>query len=85
MMSAASPPPDPATESKALAPGMRWLLLIAGVLVLLAGLQLFVFTERTATYFAWTHDVLRIVTFAEDKDLSYAQMKKWWNGAGPIR
>ena len=38
-----------------------------------------------ATYFAWTHDVLRIVTFAEDKDLSYAQMKKWWNGAGPIR
>jgi hypothetical protein len=54
MMSAASPPPDPATEPKALAPGMRWLLWIAGVLVLLAGMQLFVFTERTATYFAWT-------------------------------
>jgi hypothetical protein len=33
---------------------MRALLWIAGVLVLLAGVQLFVFTERTATHFAWT-------------------------------
>jgi hypothetical protein len=33
---------------------MRWLLLTAAALVLLAGLQLFVFTERTDTYFAWT-------------------------------
>ncbi|MGZ4692204.1 MAG: hypothetical protein ACXWA3_01130 [Acidimicrobiales bacterium] len=33
---------------------MRALLWVAGVLVLLAGTQLFVFTERTATYFAWT-------------------------------
>jgi hypothetical protein len=37
-----------------LVPGMRRLLLIAAVLVLLAGTQLFVFTERTAEYFAWT-------------------------------
>jgi hypothetical protein len=37
-----------------LTPGMRRLLIIAGVLVFLAGVQLFVFTERTATYFAWT-------------------------------
>jgi hypothetical protein len=33
---------------------MRWLLFIASVLVLLAGLQLFVFTGRTGTFFAWT-------------------------------
>jgi len=33
---------------------MRWLLYTAAVLVLLAGLQLFVFTGRTGTFFAWT-------------------------------
>jgi len=33
---------------------MRRLLLVAAVLVLLAGLQLFVFTGRTGTFFAWT-------------------------------
>lgn len=37
-----------------LRPGMRSLLVIAGVLVLLAGVQLVIFTERTATHFAWT-------------------------------
>ena len=37
-----------------LVPGMRWLLCTAAVLVLLAGLQLFVFTGRTSTFFAWT-------------------------------
>jgi hypothetical protein len=35
-------------------PGMRWLLFTASVLVLLAGFQLFVFTGRTGTFFAWT-------------------------------
>jgi len=39
---------------KPLVPGMRWLLYIAAVLVLLAGLQLFVFTEQSGTAFAWT-------------------------------
>lgn len=39
---------------KPLVPGMRWLLFVAAILVLLAGVQLFVFTERTNTYFAWT-------------------------------
>jgi hypothetical protein len=34
--------------------GLRWLLIVSGVLVLLAGVQLFVFTERTDEYFAWT-------------------------------
>jgi len=39
---------------KPLVPGMRWLLFTAALLVLLAGLQLFVFTGRTGTFFAWT-------------------------------
>jgi len=33
---------------------MRWLLYTVAVLVLLAGFQLFVFTGRTGTFFAWT-------------------------------
>jgi hypothetical protein len=33
---------------------MRWLLRIAGFLVLLAGFQLFILTEFTDQYFAWT-------------------------------
>ena len=35
-------------------PGMRWMLAIASGLVFLVGIQLFVFTERTGQYFAWT-------------------------------
>lgn len=38
----------------ALTPGVVVLLWVAGGLVLLAGIQLFVFTERTDRYFAWT-------------------------------
>lgn len=45
---------DPATPVKPLAPGMRALLVVAALLVFLAGVQLFVFTERTDRYFAWT-------------------------------
>jgi hypothetical protein len=37
-----------------LGPGMRRLLFTAAVLVFLAGLQLFVFTGLTSTFFAWT-------------------------------
>lgn len=33
---------------------LRWLLVVSGALVILAGIQLFVFTERTEAYFAWT-------------------------------
>lgn len=47
-MTAADPTP--------LRPGMRRLLILAGVLVTLAGIQLFVFSERTDEYFAWTID-----------------------------
>ena len=39
---------------KPLLPGMSRLLYVAAVLVLLAGFQLFVFTDHTASYFAWT-------------------------------
>lgn len=50
------PPAQPGAQAvpKQLMPGMRWLLYVAAVLVLAAGFQLFVFTGRTATYFAWT-------------------------------
>lgn len=34
--------------------GMKWLLRAAGILVLLAGFQLFILTEYTDLYFAWT-------------------------------
>ncbi len=37
-------------------PAMRRLLMAAGVLVALAGIQLFVFSERTERFFAWTID-----------------------------
>jgi hypothetical protein len=39
-----------------LTPAMRRLLLVAALLVFLAGLQLFVFPLRTADWFAWTVD-----------------------------
>jgi hypothetical protein len=46
--------PGAAGAIRPLVPGMRWLLYTAAVLVLLAGFQLFVFTGRTGTFFAWT-------------------------------
>ncbi|MGH2734772.1 MAG: hypothetical protein ACRDKZ_04265 [Actinomycetota bacterium] len=44
------------TVVKRTTPGMRVLLWVAGGLVFLAGMQLFVFPERTEDYFAWTID-----------------------------
>jgi hypothetical protein len=46
--------PRRAVALKPLAPGMRRLLYTASVLVLLAGIQLFVFTGRTDSFFAFT-------------------------------
>jgi hypothetical protein len=46
--------PRSAGGLRPLVPGMRRLLFTAAVLVLLAGFQLFVFTGRTGTFFAWT-------------------------------
>jgi thioredoxin reductase len=51
---AGGPGPPAALGVRPLVPGMRMLLLIASALVLLAGIQLFVFTERTGSFFAWT-------------------------------
>jgi hypothetical protein len=44
----------PASEDAPVAPAVRVLLLVAAVLVFLAGAQLFVFPLRTDEYFAWT-------------------------------
>ena len=49
------PPED--DQPRVMSRGMRTLLIIAGGLVFLAGLQLFVFPERTEEFFAWTIDV----------------------------
>jgi hypothetical protein len=46
-----------------LAPAMRRLLLVAAVLVFLAGLQLFVFPLRTADWFSWTIDAPMTAVF----------------------
>jgi hypothetical protein len=46
-----------------LTPGMRRLLLVAAFLVFLAGLQLFVFPQRTADWFSWTVDVPMTAVF----------------------
>jgi hypothetical protein len=51
---AARQEPRAATALRPLAPGMRRLLFTASVLVLLAGIQLFVFTGQTGHFFAWT-------------------------------
>lgn len=48
-------PPTPAGSAVRLqSRGLRGLLVASGVLVILAGVQLFAFTERTEEYFAWT-------------------------------
>ena len=46
--------PRGAAGLRPLVPGMRRLLFVAAGLVMLAGFQLFVFTGRTGTFFAWT-------------------------------
>src|SRR2546426_2156771 len=46
--------PGPSPSIRPLTNMMKWLLYAASVLVFLAGFQLTVFSEQTATYFAWT-------------------------------
>lgn len=48
------PAPVPDGAERPLTPGMRRLLVVAGVLVTLAGIPLFVFPHRTDVWFAWT-------------------------------
>jgi len=45
---------EPLTAVRQTAPGTRMILLIASVLVFLVGIQLFVLTEMTDRFFAWT-------------------------------
>jgi uncharacterized membrane protein len=47
-------PPGTLAAVKPVAPAMRWLLFAAALLVFTAGFQLFVLTDHTGTYFAWT-------------------------------
>jgi hypothetical protein len=56
-MHTVSPGSDEGVRFRVLSRGMRVLLTIAGALVFLAGLQLFVLSERTDDFFAWTIDV----------------------------
>ncbi len=42
------------TASPAIIPAMRFMLYLAGALVFITGVQLFILTEQTDRYFAWT-------------------------------
>lgn len=55
--------PDAARRDTAVSAPMRALLLVAAVLVFLAGLQLTVFPTRTADWFSWTIDVPMTAVF----------------------
>lgn len=49
-------PRTEATGERIVVPSMRLLMWVAAVLVALAGIQLFVFSEQTDRFFAWTID-----------------------------
>lgn len=55
--------PGTISTSQWLSRDMRLLLYAAGVLVFLAGLQLFAFSERTEEFFAWTIDPAATAAF----------------------
>src|SRR5688500_1255825 len=42
------------TQEMLTSPRMRLMLLVASILVFIVGIQLFIFTEQTEKYFAWT-------------------------------
>lgn len=71
-------------QGRPLLPSMRRLLVVAAVLVFLAGLQLFVFTERTERYFAWTIEPSLTAAFLGASywssaafELSAARQRRW--------
>ena len=45
-----------AADHRMTSPAMRRMLYVAGCFVLIAGFQLFVLTDRTEDFFAWTID-----------------------------
>ena len=72
---------------RALTAGMRRILLVAGGLVFLAGFQLFVLTEQTEHYFAWTIQPPMTAAFlgaaywASFALEFLASREKWWDRA----
>lgn len=71
-------------QPRPLLPSMRRLLVVASVLVFLAGLQLFVFTERTDRWFAWTIEPSLTAAFLGASywssvafELSAARQRSW--------
>jgi hypothetical protein len=76
--------PAHARATHDLAPGVRWLLLVAAGLVFLAGVQLFVFPLRTDRWFAWTIASPMTAVFlgasywsAVALELSAARSRRW--------
>jgi tetratricopeptide (TPR) repeat protein len=37
------------------------------------------------TTFAWTNEDLHVLAFADDPDMTFPEMKAWWQEAGPLR
>jgi uncharacterized integral membrane protein len=48
---------SPHPDLRPLTGGMRWLLLVASVLVFIIGIPLFLLSGQTDRYFAWTNSV----------------------------
>jgi tetratricopeptide (TPR) repeat protein len=48
-------------------------------------LKCYVGRETNDTTFAWTHEDLHILAFADDPDMTFPKMKSWWLDAGPFR
>ena len=69
---------------KTLRPGLRYLLYAASFLTFVAGIQLYVLTEQTDRYFAWTIAVPLTAAFLGANYLAsvllaaLAARKKWW-------
>jgi hypothetical protein len=75
---------DPSAPEAAPAPAVRRLLVVAAVLVFLAGVQLFVFPLRTDEWFAWTIDSPMTAVFlgasywsAVGLELTAARAARW--------
>ena len=75
--------PEP-PEYKQLLPGMRRLLYLASLLTFIAGIQLYILTESTDRFFAWTIAVPLTAAFLGANYLASALLtffsarKQWW-------
>lgn len=48
-------------------------------------LKCYVGQNNNHTTFAWTHEDLHILAFADDPEMTFPEMKTWWLDAGPFR